>query len=998
MSPPLRPQTLAGRRWNVQVIIIAVLCAVVLFQLADRLREPPTIKGGSDLGANMFTDTRKNNGVGRGGGNVVGESRSTNADPGLDGSSIRTKRPVFRDPEAPQGASPLSSADDYASGAPPYTALVHALVLDELGPDLAGAVYDPDFLEMNIVLEAHAARLSKPQSATQQKSPNQAKARDGGEGSGLDPKEGHEVGSTNRANIDVREWSFPPEPPVTSKDSSAPFVSPHHLYFEEQGFHYHHLMIRNLPTVPAAMATIPMTLMTLKRAMSIGLGRIARDARLAANYNEIVSAGLASGGARRGEVVVFRRSLRTMIKGYAQYATSFLQIMIDGNGRLTEIANWERATKAAAQKMAERAAPRPAGEGGEGDRASGASGRLESAAPCSHYETCDPLLLLMGSMRISPPRWAVEALVGTGKTADGGDARPLAINLDASPTTQILRSLTRNRASIAMSLVHGTPVTERLRPLSSRGGLGISPVTVASPSSASHPANVMAGLSPAFKKAMIRFGQFSRGEAGASGATDGTENRTGDTALLPILVVDEEGGAVDSSMSESTTFSREDLTVALAVEVEQIWIRRLAVLDAIVSTATIPPALAAELGRLLPRSTFSFSANRGLFGLEYQTNLPYTGSGAIVNGRFWNTIRPTVGCASIHKQCEEPDGCRYFCNLDYMLAVDGFKTSPFSSTRSPDAPPGRDRYGHQVIGFGSNNEYDWEVSLAGAFERANRAFAGTAAEAKTPGDGEPDHHTNILGRVTVFDCTVKNWSPPKQLTGVEVGFGHGTYCLDNRLNLPRNMYSAGSSTISFPFLKHLLADMWSSNPLKVRRYTTPDVGPQGVPPIEHKEADDTQLITPPPFFNPLVFDEVSIMKLDVEGFEHRTLPQWLTSELSDLGRTRLERWRQASVPHPRGSRVRDSGGGHLIAFDTEAPSTFTVSHYGMELHRLGHKDNRAASYAGALRTHYTLMQLYALGFAMFGQEKNPTDYCCYEIGMVHYRHYVRSETWHAIKA
>ena len=70
----------------------------------------------------------------------------------------------------------------------------------------------------------------------------------------------------------------------------------------------------------------------------------------------------------------------------------------------------------------------------------------------------------------------------------------------------------------------------------------------------------------------------------------------------------------------------------------------------------------------------------------------------------------------------------------------------------------------------------------------------------------------------------------------------------------------------------------------------------------------------------------------------------------------------------------------------------------MELHRLGRKDNRAASYAGALRTHYTLMQLYALGFAMFGQEKNPTDYCCYEIGMVHYRHYVRSETWHAIKA
>jgi len=278
-----------------------------------------------------------------------------------------------------------------------------------------------------------------------------------------------------------------------------------------------------------------------------------------------------------------------------------------------------------------------------------------------------------------------------------------------------------------------------------------------------------------------------------------------------------------------------------------------------------------------------------------------------------------------------------------------------------------------------------------AFNRADKAFAAGGG-----GDDSIAVSTrNGIGRVTVFDCTVRSWTPPKHLTQAPIGFGHGTYCLNNVVHhQPPGRQAVAPSTISFPFLKKSLSVEWESNPLHIKRYTPPE-GTTSSAKVEGGDGGGVEGINvPPPFYNPNVFDEVSILKLDVEGFEHRTLPNWLTSELSDLGRTRLSKSHSLTTA----GATKGVGDSSLITFDIDAPNTFTVSHYGMELHRLGHKANYAAGYTGALRTHYTLMQLYALGFAMFGQEKNPTDYCCFEIGMVHYRHYVRSETWHVQKA
>eukprot|EP00658_Telonema_sp_P-2_P001542 TRINITY_DN10571_c0_g1_i3.p1 TRINITY_DN10571_c0_g1~~TRINITY_DN10571_c0_g1_i3.p1 ORF type:complete len:700 (+),score=90.44 TRINITY_DN10571_c0_g1_i3:117-2102(+) len=646
----------------------------------------------------------------------------------------------------------------------------------------------------------------------------------------------------------------------------------------------------------------------------------------------------------------------------------------------------------------------------------------------------------MSSMRISPPRWAIQEVLRNSNAPpslalrSGGGG-----GLDDSGTSQLIRSVMRNRAIIGTSIVHGLPIPDRLRPGSSRshlGGGGNTKTLASAP-----PPSLMENLPMSFRKAMSHFGRFTKEELGQTQLGDETNSKPTNVHPLPVLTVDDASSTsvaagTDEKSSQNTTTSpkattQQDLSFALAIEVEQIWNRRLDVLDAIVRAATLPPStsIAVELSRVLENSGRSFPANRGLFGLQYQDNLAYTGSAGIVNGRYWNTIRPTVGCASISKQCEEPDGCRYFCNMDYFLAADGFSTSPFSSTtRVSSATASNSRYSHQVIGFGSNNEYDWEVSLVDAFNRADKAFAAGG------GGGEGDSTTsttsirNGIGRVTVFDCTVRSWTPPKHLTDAAIGFGHGTYCLNNVVHHqpPGRQVSGGApSTISFPFLKRSLSVEWESNPLHIKRYTPPE-GSSAATPSGSTTSTKADVVVAeggggavvvegsggggvegtkvsPPFYNPNVFDEVSILKLDVEGFEHRTLPNWLTSELSDLGRTRLSKTSsQLSSSSSTGGDSTSSSttntNNDLITFDVDAPNTFTISHYGMELHRLGHKANYAAGYTGALRTHYTLMQLYALGFTMFGQEKNPTDYCCFEIGMVHYRHYVRSETWHVQKA
>jgi hypothetical protein len=106
-------------------------------------------------------------------------------------------------------------------------------------------------------------------------------------------------------------------------------------------------------------------------------------------------------------------------------------------------------------------------------------------------------------------------------------------------------------------------------------------------------------------------------------------------------------------------------------------------------------------------------------------------------------------------------------------------------------------------------------------------------------------------------------------------------------------------------------------------------------------------------------DEISLLKIDVEYGEYPAVEQWLHESLN-------------------GRRS-------------------TVSQLQIEVHRLPFaattsEVNITASswWIASLR-----MQLLALGFLPVSQEKNSFGHCCFEFVFVHYRYFIRSESWMA---
>ena len=128
-----------------------------------------------------------------------------------------------------------------------------------------------------------------------------------------------------------------------------------------------------------------------------------------------------------------------------------------------------------------------------------------------------------------------------------------------------------------------------------------------------------------------------------------------------------------------------------------------------------------------------------------------------------------------------------------------------------------------------------------------------------------------------------------------------------------------------------------------------------------------------------IFDDITILKVDVEGFEFNALPSWGRDELRNLAATSPDAFSQGA----RG----------ILDFTKSTPKYNSVSLLSMEFHRMGHKGNYGATLRGAERSHYTMLHLYGLGFLMVGQERNHQDNCCFELAWAHYRHYVRSEMW-----
>jgi hypothetical protein len=238
---------------------------------------------------------------------------------------------------------------------------------------------------------------------------------------------------------------------------------------------------------------------------------------------------------------------------------------------------------------------------------------------------------------------------------------------------------------------------------------------------------------------------------------------------------------------------------------------------------------------------------------------------------------------------------------------------------------------------------------------------------------DPNHVIHALGWITVFDCTLgsgaRAWSPPELLTTSPIGFGFASKCLD-----------AESSSKSYS-IRDLKAVLLSSEEDFIAGKMHPDVTRKNVSTEAktvgrlHHQSVRTNSRSPSVRY----FDGISLLKVDVEGYEFNAIPAWARDELRCMGQTQPKQF--------------EAGSSALIDFEVAAKDYFSVSLLSMEFHRSGHKYPHGAGLRGALRAHYMLLHIYSLGFIMTGQEKNHQDNCCYELVWVHYRHFIRSEVW-----
>lgn len=404
---------------------------------------------------------------------------------------------------------------------------------------------------------------------------------------------------------------------------------------------------------------------------------------------------------------------------------------------------------------------------------------------------------------------------------------------------------------------------------------------------------------------------------------------------------------------------------------------------------------ATDLSLLAPSAMARVRSSRGdafragnrvlaMFPIEYDAE-SYGGQRP-VNGKFWNMIRPTASCSSLVRLCEKPDGCRLLCNAEYLLHA-GLQSSQATV-----------EYHHRMAGFGSNNEYDWEMSLVKMFQRGAKGRAAPPALAGTSAATPQAVAVHSIGWFTVFDCTLgsgnRQWSPPAALTDAPIGFGYASKCLDAK---------ASNTAYGFADVKRVLLESevaqkeGKQHEAITRRKVCPDTlaavvagADATTKPLAHR-----RWVAPERGGAPAVrlFDGLSILKVDVEGYEFNAIPEWARGELKNLGTT-SGAIDALAVGAGRGEAAQQKN--LLIDFEAAIDAYFSVSLLSMEFHRSGHKYAYAANLRGAQRSHYTLLNIYSLGFLMTGQEKNHQDNCCYELVWVHYRHFVRSEVWMAV--
>lgn len=400
-------------------------------------------------------------------------------------------------------------------------------------------------------------------------------------------------------------------------------------------------------------------------------------------------------------------------------------------------------------------------------------------------------------------------------------------------------------------------------------------------------------------------------------------------------------------------------------------------LDAMFSCHDLLTAVVQHRVKQVDASAAPAAPQQGLYPV-YMDEVPFDLS-LPANGKFWNMIRPTAGCSSIVRACEIPDGCRLLCNGEYLLRA-GLLDTPQNHSRSMQdhhAHP----FHHRIIGIGSNNQFDWELSFLKLFSATHFAYRGNSHD---------------IGWMSSVDCTLtlapgpRQWRVPASLRDARVGHTAVSMCADSVAHAANILTLADLKQFQLK-IEASYSDRSSDDGAKrlpVVRSSAKDVV---VLSESHGDGNAHKRFTMPAVAaesssdRPRWFDALTIFKMDIERYEWNVIPSWLYSELGSIGK--------------HASQLMVQGSTAPIDFEAAAPDFFSVSMFSLEIHRIGDDkyERRKSDIDGALRMHWAMMHIYALGFVMIAHEKNEIDQCCFEHTFSHVRHFIRSELWMSLR-
>lgn len=364
---------------------------------------------------------------------------------------------------------------------------------------------------------------------------------------------------------------------------------------------------------------------------------------------------------------------------------------------------------------------------------------------------------------------------------------------------------------------------------------------------------------------------------------------------------------------------------------------------------------------------------------DHLDNIDHTRS-TTWNVKFWTRhLTPVVTCRRSFRTCESAEGCRRVCNAEYMMygraqrrgdgSRDGVTDQMLADlTKVQPAPvPPRTL---NVVGWGSNNEYDWEDGLIRLFAARSgitkkvRALDVPLAPHLVPNRVEP---------LTAFDCTVTQPRLPYQITTSTTRFGIAQTCIDQVQKRPGS--DGKGATVRMRDMRAVLVDRLDGFGT-IKRHTS-QAAAADEDTQQQQQQSSANLVKDP------TVDQIPLMKVDVEGFEHVVYTDWVRSDLVSIAE-QIRATQQATSDTP----------GVFVAVDFDAlPQSPVIGVLQMELHRSSFNKAWASMYWGAAWSLFTMLHLHAQGFLPFGAEKNYMDECCMEVGTVHYRYLILSEVW-----